>query len=159
MSRSQRRLSPYGTRKLTPGTELEITGIADIQFSPPDATANFATPLRVDLLLRGGDDIVVLSRPSWWTARRAGIALVDRGGLGDFRFVWGFLLRNNLARQTNRLALEMRGRRDAALEFQAAIGERTRLAANLHDTLLQTMAGIAYQLDACEQADGPDART
>ncbi len=35
--------------------------------------------------------------------------------------------------------------------------ERTRLAANLHDTLLQTMAGIAYQLDACGQVDRPES--
>jgi signal transduction histidine kinase len=44
----------------------------------------------------------------------------------------------------------MRSRRESAVEFQATIRERNRLAANLHDTLLQTLGGIGYQLDACE---------
>ena len=51
----------------------------------------------------------------------------------------------------------MRIRHDASLEFQAAIRERTRLAANLHDTVLQTLAGIAYQIDACGQVASNDS--
>ena len=58
-------------------------------------------------------------------------------------------MRRTLTQRTNQLAREMRDRRDAALEFQGAMQERTRLAANLHDTLLQTMAGVAYQIEAC----------
>jgi signal transduction histidine kinase len=65
-----------------------------------------------------------------------------------------------VARQTQQLAQEMRGRRDAAVEFQAALRERSRLAANLHDTVLQTMTGIAYQIEACEtESLPPDERT
>jgi hypothetical protein len=58
----------------------------------------------------------------------------------------------------NFLAQEMRGRRDAAVEFQAALRERSRLAANLHDTVLQTMTGIAYQIEACEAESIPADR-
>jgi signal transduction histidine kinase len=138
--------------------ELEVTGIADIRFSPADESANFARPLRVDLLLRGVDDIVILSHPSWWTVKRALNALVIAAGSAILAFVWAFTLRRSLTRQTARLAVEMRDRRDAALEFQAAIRERTRLAANLHDTVLQTMAGIGYQLEACGQIDRHDSK-
>ena len=50
----------------------------------------------------------------------------------------------------------MRSRRDAAVEFNATLKERNRLAANLHDTLLQTLGGIGFQLDACEGSRGQD---
>ena len=44
----------------------------------------------------------------------------------------------------------MQTRHEAAVEFNATIRERNRLAANLHDTLLQTMSAIGMQLQSCE---------
>ncbi|TWT83187.1 Signal transduction histidine-protein kinase/phosphatase DegS [Planctomycetes bacterium CA13] len=138
-----------GTGKLVPGVELRVSGVADIAYAPPDETANLAMPTRVNLLMRGDYDIDILSHPSWWTVQRLFAAILIVTAIALFAFVWAFTMRRTLAKQTDRLALEMRNRRDAAIEFQGAISERTRLAANLHDTLLQTMAGIAYQLEAC----------
>lgn len=63
--------------------------------------------------------------------------------------------------QARQLAVEMQSRRAAALEFDATLRDRNRLAANLHDTLLQTLDGIGYHLDACEGSrdrDADDAR-
>ena len=51
----------------------------------------------------------------------------------------------------------MHARRDAAIEFQATLRERSRLAANLHDTLLQNITGLNYQLEACEAESLPSA--
>ncbi|WP_372897817.1 sensor histidine kinase [Stieleria sp.] len=138
-------------RPLTPGTELKATGIAKLVFSAPVATASLAKPDRVDLLLRDHNDLLILSTPSWWTPRRTFNALLVLAGFALSASVWAFTMRRTLAQRTDQLAREMRNRRDVALEFQAAIQERTRLAANLHDTLLQTLAGIAYQLEACGQ--------
>ncbi|MGB7329013.1 MAG: sensor histidine kinase [Rubripirellula sp.] len=140
-----------GTKELSPGTEMSVTGVAKLVFPEPAATVKLAKPDRVDLLLRNANDIVVLSRPSWWTTRRTFIALLIVAGFALLAFLWAFTMRRTLTQRTNQLAREMRDRRDAALEFQGAIRERTRLAANLHDTLLQTMAGLAYQIEACEQ--------
>lgn len=140
-----------GTRKLAPGTEVKVTGIAKLDFPAPLATANLAKPDRIDLLLRDANDIVVLSRPPWWTPRRTFSALLIVAGFALLLFLWAFTMRRTLTHRTDQLAREMRSRHDAALEFQGAIGERTRLAANLHDTLLQTLAGIAYQIEACGQ--------
>ena len=146
-----------GWEDLLPGTELRATGIASIQYAPAGQTANFAEPMRLDVLLRDGNDITVLTVPSWWTLRRTlyalcGVAVVALGALA-----WAAVLRRTVARQTQLLAQEMRGRRDAAVEFQAALRERSRLAANLHDTVLQTMTGIAYQIEACEMESIPEA--
>lgn len=134
---------------LKPGSEIRVNGVANVSYSSPAESVTLAEPMRVDLLLRSSDDITVLSLPSWWTTQRALLALGIVAALGLLSFFWAFMLRRTVTQQTDLLAMEIRNRRDAAIEFQGAIRERTRLAANLHDTLLQTMAGISYQLHAC----------
>ena len=141
---------------LQPGTELRATGVATVQYAPAGQTANFAEPMRLDVLLRDRTDITVLQVPSWWTMRRTLFALCGVALLALIALTWAALLRRTVSRQTKLLAQEMRGRRDAAVEFQAALRERSRLAANLHDTVLQTMTGIAYQIEACEAESIPE---
>ena len=72
-------------------------------------------------------------------------------------------LRNaGLAVRTAELSREMKARQkqelawhDAQVEFDATLRERERLAADLHDTLAQTLTGVAMQLDATRRA--PDS--
>jgi signal transduction histidine kinase len=71
---------------------------------------------------------------------------------------WVWLLRREMAAQSALLAREMGTRRNAAVEFQATLRERNRLAANLHDTLLQTLRGIDFQLGACRASGDTPAR-
>jgi len=40
--------------------------------------------------------------------------------------------------------------------FEATLRERNRLAVNLHDTVLQWLTGVGFQLKACESAGGRD---
>lgn len=120
-------------------------------------TANFAEPMRLDVLLRDRADITLLKIPSWWTLQRTLFALGGVAVLAIIALIWVALLRRTVASQTVLLAQEMRGRRDAAVEYQAALRERSRLATNLHDTVLQTMTGIAYQIEACESESIPEA--
>ncbi len=141
--------------ELIPGTELRATGVASVQYAPEVQTANFAQPTRLDLLLRDQSDITILRAASWWTPQRTTAALFGLLAISGAALVWAVALRRTVAKQTHQLALEMRGRRDAAVEFQAALRERSRLAANLHDTVLQTMTGIAYQIEACESESLP----
>jgi len=145
------------TGALLPGSQLQASGIATLQYAPGGQTANFTEPLRLDLLLRDVSDIKVLSAPSWWTTTRIWSALLGVLALAAVILTWAVMLRRTVARQTRLLAQEMRGRRDAAVEFQAALRERSRLAANLHDTVLQTMTGIGYQMEACEAESLPEA--
>jgi signal transduction histidine kinase len=71
--------------------------------------------------------------------------------------VWAAQLRRQVRRKTEQLAVEMQARRNAAIEFHATLRERNRLAANLHDTLLQTLGGIGFQIGAGEaEAALPD---
>ncbi|MGI9177895.1 MAG: histidine kinase [Pirellulales bacterium] len=137
---------------LRPGTRVQATGVVQIHLSPGVmAASETVVPVlrQVTLLLRTPTDVVVLSAPSWWTPRRLAAVLATLATVLSGALVWVWLLRREVQSQGRMLAREMRLRRDAAIEYEASLRERNRLAANLHDTLLQTVGGIVYQLGAC----------
>ena len=143
---SFRRLPP-----LRPGSTVRVRGVAQIHLLGDGAIEGIVAPMlrQVTVLPRSAADIAVLSMPSWWTPGRlaallAGVAAILAGAL-----VWVGLLRREIHSQSRMLAREMRLRRDAAIEYEASLRERNRLAATLHDTLLQTLTGIRFQLGAC----------
>ncbi len=138
--------------RLLPGSEIALTGIAQLEYASVDAPRSRLSlvPNRVSLILRGPDDVVVLSAPSWWTPPRL-LTVVGLSTLAlVLALVWIWQLRRRVRLKTEQLAGEIRARRDAAVEFEATIRERNRLAANLHDTLLQTLGGIGFEIGACE---------
>jgi signal transduction histidine kinase len=140
---------------LQAGSELSLTGIVDM-----DLTYDYRvrpSVERIGLLLRSPADVQVVRGPSWWTPRRLLQALAGLATVLLAAFTWVVLLRRQVITQSAELAKEMRTRRDAAVEFDATLRERNRLAANLHDTLLQTLGGIGYQLEACEVSGRVDA--
>jgi len=143
-----------------PGSFVQVTGVVAIDREWHAAGDRPASPQRLRLFLRDADDFRVIQAPSWWTATRLLAVLGLTAAILTAAIAWAVTLRRELAAQRRLLAAEMRSRRDAALEFEATLRERNRLAANLHDTLQQTIGGIGFQLDACEAAGGgqpPDA--
>lgn len=56
-------------------------------------------------------------------------------------------LEERVKERTTQLKVEMTARKESEVQFRAVLTERTRLAQELHDTLEQTMTGIALQLD------------
>jgi len=139
---------------LASGTLLEVTGVAAIDWGVSLDSPAGGAPERVRLMVRSADDLRILKAPSWWTPARLVAGLVVTAMILATALGWVASLRRQLAAQQRLLAAEMRSRRDAALEFEATLRERTRLAANLHDTLQQTIGGIGYQLDACLTGEG-----
>ena len=141
---------------LRPGSVVELTAIVQLEYTPVEGSRRSLVPSRLDVVLRQSADVIVVTAPSWWTPGRliAAVAVVVVA-LGA-ALVWAWQLRRQVRRKTRELASEMSARRDAAIEFQATLRERNRLAANLHDTLLQTLGGIGFQMEACEaEAAGP----
>lgn len=135
---------------LRAGSELSLTGIVMLDIWHPNVPSTVTKP-QVELLLRSAADVVVLRQPSWWTVPRLLAALAVLMSVIMAGAVWVWLLHRRVQETTSRLSQEMRGRREAALEFTATLRERNRLAANLHDTLLQTLGGIGFQLAACQK--------
>jgi signal transduction histidine kinase len=129
------------------GSLLRVTGVAALQHRH---TPQVSSPIRLDLLLRNAADVAVLQTPPWWTPERSRAALLGVLAVALAVSAWAVALRRTVKKRTRQLAEEIRGRRDAAIEFEAALKERSRLAANLHDTVLQTVTGLGLQIKASE---------
>ena len=147
-------------RGVEAGSRVEITGIVNIGFADDAYEYGFGQlhdwrSARIDrftLLVSRADDLVVTQPPPWWTPRRLAIALCAAGaGIGG-ALAWVALLRRQVMVTSTKLLAEMRDRQAAAIEFDATLRERSRLAANLHDTLLQSLAGAMLQLDVCRRS-------
>jgi signal transduction histidine kinase len=136
---------------LEPGCELVVRGIVQFELEPPVA-GTLPRLGRMTLLVPSAADITVVSRPSWWTPRRLLAVLGMLAVAFAVALGWVGLLRREVAVQSRRLAAEITERQRAEIEFEAALEERSRLAANLHDTVLQTVTGIGYQLKSVQQA-------
>jgi signal transduction histidine kinase len=156
------RLSREQSGRLPPlesGSVVDVTGILQIdlgeRFRARPANADIGNGSVIDrltLLIPSATDVSVIKSAPWWNARRLSIALATLAAVLVATIGWLGLLRRQVAVQSVRLAGEMQQRRDAAVEFQASLRERNRLAANLHDTLLQSLAGAGFQLDTCRRA-------
>ncbi|MDD4103018.1 MAG: sensor histidine kinase, partial [Kiritimatiellae bacterium] len=133
-------------------SELSLTGVVMLDIWHPNDLSTVTRP-QVELLLRSADDVVVLRQASWWTVARLLMALALLMSVILAGAVWVLLLHRRVQETASRLTQEMHCRREAALEFAVTLRERNRLAANLHDTLLQTLGGIGFQLAACQKGD------
>jgi signal transduction histidine kinase len=134
-------------RSIEAGSDLLLRGILQLEHSVMQRTNLRPSVDSVSLLVRSPADIAVVRGPPWWNARRLATAAALLAAVLLGAGAWVFLLRRQVARQAAKIAAEMQQRRDAAVEFEAALRERSRLAANLHDTLLQALAGAVLQID------------
>ena len=135
------------------GSELEITGIVQAERNPQGDSSSVrgTTSLsQVGLLVRDRGDIRVVRLPPWWTPARLAAVAGLLGFLALASIVWVTFLRREVARQTARAVAEESARQQAALDYEITLRERNKLAGNLHDTALQTVTGIAFQLKVCE---------
>jgi signal transduction histidine kinase len=143
---------------LRPGSELRVTGICGLTFSGSPPVVEWPQPVAMRLLLRNAGDVEVIREASWWTRERlwSALGLIGVGLL--VALAWVALLRRTVALRSAELAEAMRARRDAVVEFESTLRERNRLAADLHDTLEQSLTGLALQLEASEalQDKGPE---
>ena len=89
------------------------------------------------LVVRRPDDVRVLANPPWWTPGRLSVVIILL-----FAALVGVYARSRLLR------------RIARVKFR----ERTQLAVELHDSLSQTLAGLACQIAAAKDDfdDSPD---
>lgn len=143
---------------LRSGSELRVSGICGLTFSGSPPVVEWPQPVAMRLLLRDAGDVQVIRAASWWTRERlwSALGLIGAGLL--LALAWVVLLRRTVALRSAELAEAMRARRDAVVEFESTLRERNRLAADLHDTLEQSLTGLALQLEASEalQDKGPE---
>jgi len=141
--------------RLAPGTDVAVTGILQTDLAAPGAgdSITLNPPVeRLRILLGGPEDVVVVRAPPWWTPRRLAALLGVVVAVLGATLLWVVLLRRQVFRQTARAVAEESARFKATLDYEITLRERSRLAANLHDTLLQALAGGVLQLDLCRRS-------
>lgn len=151
-------VAPPVATDVVPGSRVRVRGVGRVTATSREAA--YPMPTAFDVWAEAAADVSVVRAAPWWM--RPGLLrtlAVTAGGTSlaaAAAAIWAVMLRWQVRSQTGQLAAEIRSRRNAAIEFEATLRERNRLAANLHDTLLQTLGGIGFQLDACEGSQGAD---
>lgn len=135
---------------LQSGCLVELTGICllDSDNWRPDAPLPKIRELVV--IVRSPDDIRVLARPSWWTVGRLFGVICGLLVLVLAILVWNRTLNRIVIRRSRELLREQSARNDSELR----IGERTRLAVELHDTIAQNLTGAALELRTIKRDSG-----
>jgi signal transduction histidine kinase len=151
------------------GSLIKVSGISFLQ-SDEDGKIK-----SVQILLPKSSDVQILSRPGWFTPQHLLTTLAIISALLVLVISWSVMIskRNSflnylvtekeeaqkelqeahdqlderVKERTAQLKFEMTARKESEVQFKAILNERTRLAQELHDTLEQTMTGIALQLD------------
>ena len=143
---------PQLASRLTPESRVSFSGIGLIETDIWHADATFPLVRGFVVIGRSLDDVTVLEPAPWWTPRRLCVVIATLFVVLFALLVWIRLL--------NRL-VEKRGRQLYREEFARSVAvlrteDRTRLAVELHDSLSQTLTGVALQVDAIALAAEQD---
>lgn len=164
--------SPSGDTSLAEipiGSTIEATGVC---FTETDADQHLKS---LQILLPDAGSVRLLTRPSWLTTRRLLIGLGILFIVLVMAVIWSVMvskrnavlgklveekeyaqrelqqahdfLEDRVKERTAQLKFQITARKESEVQFNATLKERTRLAQELHDTLEQTLTGIALQLD------------
>jgi signal transduction histidine kinase len=118
----------------------------------------------LQILLADANSVAILKKPSWFTPSRLFAGVVILFVVLVVAVSWSVtvskknaVLQESIhAREKAQLELQeahdqleerVKERKESELQFKATLRERTRLAQELHDTVEQTLTGIALQLD------------
>ncbi|MBR2839067.1 MAG: sensor histidine kinase [Kiritimatiellae bacterium] len=134
------------------GCELEITGLCVLEAEEWRPNAPLPKVRELYIVPRTAADVKVVARPPWWTPGRLMVALGVLAAALLGVFAWNRALSHAVAVRGRRLFREELAHAKAELKIE----ERTRLAVELHDSLSQTLTGVAFQIEAAERARQKD---
>ena len=140
---------------LAVGCRIEATGACVMNVRNWHPKAPFPPVRGFTLVTRGPDDIRVLSRPSWWTARRLLAVVIALLAALTAIFAWNRMLSRHIRSKSRELAKSEIDRCVSLFK----ISERTDLAVELHDTFSQNLTAVSCQIAAAARslASRPDA--
>jgi signal transduction histidine kinase len=166
---AETREEPAGLVSVPIGSTVEVTGVC---LSEIDEEGNLKL---LKLLLPPGQPMRIIHAPSWLTPQRLTISLAAAFSVLILAVSWNFIiakknstlkvlvcekeqaqqqlqlahnqLEERVKERTQQLKLQITARKESEFQFKTILKERTRLAQELHDTLEQTLTGIALQMD------------
>ena len=147
---------PTRLRTIDVGSELAVDAICELEFYPTLMTYGGGVPRSFSLLLPDAGAVDVLRAAPWWTTGRLWtlltwmiIALSITAGIIE-------TLRRRIIQRTMELAEVRRENRELQIHNDATVQERERVALDLHDSLEQSLTGVALQLRATKTAKTPE---
>lgn len=125
------------------GCKIEATGVCILETENWRPSALFPPASGYRVVIRRPGELRILARPPWWTVEKL---LVVIG-----------ILSSILAMLLIRLAVKRRFRAMIAkAKANARVGERTRLAVELHDSIAQNLTGVAMEIRSARRAQTVD---
>ncbi len=151
------------------GGTIQVTGVCFTESGEDGKARSF------QILMPSGKSAVVLARPSWLTTQRLLTGLAILLAVSIVAVGWTVMvskknatlkelvrekekaqielrqahdhLEQRVKERSAQLKLQITARKELELQSKATLAERTRLAQELHDTLEQSLTGVALQLD------------
>jgi len=128
------------------GSIVEATGIC---IANENQDADDLTRLSgLSIILRGDADLKTLKTPPWWTAGRLLVVIGILFALIAAIALWVWWLNRVVEQRSRELHREQKAHEDSVMR----IGERTRLAVELHDSLSQSLAALSFQISSARTA-------
>lgn len=129
------------SRRWTEGSILRVTGVSTVANSDWETLVARRQPPGFSLLVPNPQGVIEIQSAPWWTPTRtawliAAVAAMLCCALGTVWLQTRKRLRENAAT-----------RKAAHAQFVAVLGERNRIAREIHDTLAQGFTGISVQLE------------
>ena len=131
---------------IEPGSVVEATGVCvlDVENWRPNA----AFPqIRGFFIVCGAGGLRVVARPPWWTSGRLFAVIAILLAAVAAILIWNRSLRVLAEKRGRALLRAQLGQIKSTLK----ISERTRLAAELHDTLAQNLTGVSMEISAAQR--------
>lgn len=147
--------NPDAARDVPIGSEVEVTGVWIAESPAWSPWQPYPHVSGHAIVIRTAADLRVLSRPPWWTPARFLAVIVLLLAAICAVLVWNRVLQRMVARRGRALFKAQ----VAGLAADLRVGERTRLAVELHDALSQNLTGVACQLSAARSAFAAQAPT
>lgn len=124
------------------GCEIEATGACILETESWRPNVPFPRAKGIRLVIRSAADVRILSNPPWWTPWKFMAVTTSLLILLSAIFAWNISLRRVAERRGRKLFKAEIGKVGAELR----IGERTRLAVELHDSIAQNLTAISFQI-------------
>ena len=129
------------------GSVVSATGVCVLESDFWRPSAPLPKIKSLFLAARSNADIVVLRRPPWWTPARLLIAIGTLGVLAVTVLIWNILLK----KVSDRKGRDLAAARFANSVSELKVRERTCLATELHDSVVQNLTGAIMKLRAADK--------
>ena len=129
------------------GSVVSATGVCVLESDFWRPSAPFPKIKSLFLAARSNADIVVLRRPPWWTPARLLIAIGTLAVFAVAVLIWNILLK----KVSDRKGRDLAAARFANSVSELKVRERTRLATELHDSVVQILTGAIMKLRAADK--------